>query len=571
MRLVFAALVIFAAPQWSAPLLAQERTPLAERAPAGATAYVEIRGLGDRVEKLWDSPLAEAIRQHPATKKWLDSADGQKFLFGQGMVQGMVGLDLKALIKEVGKGDIAIAVYGLPEHALVLAELDPKLANRIVGAIEFAGQKPRTQIVPAGADGPAIFRVGKAFVCIEPTLTILSPDEKLVRAVRSRKGEFMASDEKLAQARRLVGSDALVFGVLDLRPFHAKLASQGKPKDFAQALLLGALPHDVRNAPYAGFGFDIRAEGRKWTIRAEGHVPVPEQRPEGVQAAFGGTLEDFPFALPADTIAVVRMKRNLSSLWEYQDDLIAEKALPSLVKFDGTFKTLTGLTFAEELLPNLGDEVTVVAVQREWADGEQPPEVKLPHIALVWPLKTDDRMRQSIDLAFQQVMSLIGLQQAEMSRKFMVMRETYKDVAIMTASYPAPAKGEMQGRRALPIRYNFDPAAAVVGDHYVLASSSAILKRLIDGRDGVTKAPAGKNAGLWLNARPGMAMLAANRDALIAQHMLEKGVDKAAATTAIGIMLEAAKTLREFSLTVDESRASLGLSLHAELVAPEKN
>jgi len=565
MRLLFATLVLLAVPTF-----AQERTPLAARAPAGATAYVEVRGLGERVDKLWASPLADSIRAHPATKKWLDSAEGQKFMFGQGMLQGMLGLDLRGLIKEVGKGDIAVAVYGNPQNALVLLELDPKFANRIVGAIEFSSQKPRTQVAPAGDEGAAIFRVGPAFVCIEPTLTIVSRDEQIVRAVRSRKGPTLANDETLAQARRMVGGDSMVFGVLDLKPFHAKMANQGKSKDFGQALILGALPHDVRNAPFAAFGFDIRANERNWSIRAEGFVPMPEKRSEGVQAAFGGTLKDFPFALPKDTIAVARMKRNLRSLWEYQDDLIAENALPELVKFDSTFKTLTGLTFAEEVLPNLGDEVTVVAVRREWNAGEQAPEIKLPHLALVWPIKTDDRMRQSIDLAFQQVMSLIGIQQPEMSRKLMVMRETYKEIPIMTARYASPAKGEMEGRRALPIRYNFDPAAAVVGEHYVIASSSTILKRLIDGRDGVTKAPNGKNAGLWIEPRAGTAMLAANRDSLIAQHMLKEGVGKDEAAVVIDILLEAAKALQAFSLTVDESRASLGLSLRAELAAPEK-
>jgi len=565
MRSLIAVLFVLAA-----PVFAQERSSIASRAPAGATAYVEIRGLGERVDQMWASPLADAIREHPATKRWLDTADGQKFMFGQGMLQGMLGLDLRGLIKEVGKGNIAVAVYGQPQDALVLIELDPKLANRIVGAIEFTSQQARAEVAPAGEEGAAIFRVGPMFICIEPNLTILSRNQKLVRAARAGTGESMVNSAELAQARAFVGDDSMVVGMLNLKPFHAKLASQGKPKDFGQAVLLGALPHDVRSAPFAAFGFDLRASGRSWSIRAQSHLPMPEKRGEGVQAAFGGTLKDFPFGLPKETIAVARMKRNLRSLWEFQDDLIAENALPELVKFDSNFKTITGLTFAEEVLPNLGDEVTLVAIGREWNADEKAPEVKLPHMAFIWPIKTDPRMRQSIDLAFQQVMSLIGIQQAEMSRKFMVMRETYKEIPIMTASYPAPSDGEMEGRRALPIRYNFNPAAAVVGEHYVFASTGAMLKRLIDGREGVTKSPTGKNAGLWIEPRAGMAMLAANRDELVAQHMLKEGVSRDEAGVVIDMLMEAMRTLQDFSLTVDETPKSLGVSLRAELVAPEK-
>ena len=563
MRSLVALLVLLVA-----PALAQERSSIAARAPAGATAYVEIRGLGERADQLWASPLADAIRNHPGTKQWLDTAEGQKFMFGQGMLQGMLGLDLRGLIKEVGKGNIAIAVYGQPQDALVLIELDPKFANRIVGAIEFTSQQARTQVAPAGDGGAAIFRVGPMHVCIEPKLTILSRSEKMVRTVRAGTGESMVNSEELAQARAFVGTDSMLVGMLNLKPFHARLASQGKPKDFAQAVILGALPHDVRTAPFAAFGFDIRAKERSWSIRAQSHVPTPADRGEGVQAAFGGTLKDFPFGLPEETIAVARLKRNLRSLWEFQDDLIAENALPELVKFDSNFKTLTGLTFAEEVLPHLGDEVTLVAIGREWNNGEQAPEVKLPHMAFIWPIKTDARMRQSIDLAFQQVMSIIGIQQPEMSRKFMVMRETYKEIPIMTATYPEPAEGEMEGRRNLPIRYNFQPAAAVVGEHYVFASTGTMLKRLIDGREGVTKSPTGKNAGLWIEPRAGTAMLVANRDALVAQQMLKAGASRDEATAMIGVLLEAMQTLNDFSLTVDESPKSLGISLKAELVAP---
>jgi len=564
MRLALVALVLFALPS-----LADDSPPIAARMPAGATAYFEVNGLGQRVQALWESPLADSIRNHPAMLKFLASPEGQKFQMGQGMLQGMLGMDAKTLLQEIGKGQIAGAMYGTPQNLLLVLEIDPKLANRPVGAIEFASQKPRTEAVAKDDNGPAIFQVGKAFVCIEPTLTIISPSVDLVSRVRAREGETMATSAQLAEARRLAPGAPLAFGMLDLKPFHAKMAENGKPKDFGQALILGAFPHELRSAPWAAFAFDLRPEGRDWKLHMEGVVPMPEQRSEKVQAAFGGTLKDLPFELPEETLAVVRMKRNLRSLWEFQDDFIAAKALPKLVQFSGTFETLTGLTFSEEVLPRLGGEVTFVAIRRTWADGEQAPEVKLPHMALIWPIKTDDRMRQSMDLAFQQVMSLIGLQQKQMSRKFMVMRESYKEIPIMTARYPSPAKGEMEGRRAMPIRYNFEPAAAVVGEQYVIASSTAVLKRLIDAREGSTKAPAGKNAGFWLNPQPAVAMLRANRPALVAQHMIKEGVDKATAEQVIGMLLDAASMLTEFSFTADESRAATGLSLHATFTAPE--
>ncbi|MHC4849227.1 MAG: DUF3352 domain-containing protein [Planctomycetota bacterium] len=565
MRTILAALILIAA-----PALAEERQPIAARVPAGATAYFEVDGLARRTEEFFESPLFAAIKNHPTTQKFLASPEGQKLQFGQGMLQGMIGLDVRGLLKAVGQGRIAGAFYAQQNQAVLLVEMDPKVAQRLIGAIEFATQKPRQEVLPANDQGAALYRVGKAFVCIEPGLTILATDERVARRVRAREGEMLHANPNLAHARRLVAGQPLVFGVVDLKPFQQKMQSKGKPKNFGEAILFGALPHDVSNAPWAAVGFDFRIDGRRWILRSEARVPAAEERSEGVAKAFGGTLGDLAFDLPEQTIAVARMKRNLSQLWEYQDDLIAENALPELVKFSSNFKTLTGLTFTEELLPRLGDEVTLVAVRRDWKEGAAVPEVKIPHAAMIWPVKTDERMRQSIDLAFQQVMSLIGLQQAEMSRKFMVMRETYKEIPIMTARYPAPAEGEMKGRRALPIRYNFTPAAAVVGDHYVLSTTDELLKMLIDGRAGSTAAPAGKNAGFWVAPAPGVAMLRENRSALVAQRMLKEGEDKPTAERTTDILLEFASLLTDLDFTVDEGRASLGLSARLVFEAPEK-
>ena len=46
-------------------------------------------------------------------------------------------------------------------------------------------------------------------------------------------------------------------------------------------------------------------------------------------------------------------------------------------------------------------------------------------------------------------------------------------------------------------------------------------------------------------------------------------VDKATAEQVIGLLLDGASMLTEFSFTADESRAATGLSLHATFTAPE--
>jgi len=52
---------------------------------------------------------------------------------------------------------------------------------------------------------------------------------------------------------------------------------------------------------------------------------VPAEMPAAVRDAYAGTLEPFPFALPADTIGLVRMRRSLPALWSNRDALVAER------------------------------------------------------------------------------------------------------------------------------------------------------------------------------------------------------------------------------------------------------
>ena len=86
------------------PAFAGEQPSIAARMPAGATAYFEVDGLAERADRFFASPLYKAVRDHPTTQKFLASPEGQKVMFGQGMLQGMIGLDVRGLFRELGKG-----------------------------------------------------------------------------------------------------------------------------------------------------------------------------------------------------------------------------------------------------------------------------------------------------------------------------------------------------------------------------------------------------------------------------------------------------------------------------------
>ena len=74
--------------------------------PNEAIAYVEIDGLAKRSQEFFASDFFQAVRDHAVTKAFLASPEGQKLVFGHGMMQGMIGLDAPGLLRELGRGTI---------------------------------------------------------------------------------------------------------------------------------------------------------------------------------------------------------------------------------------------------------------------------------------------------------------------------------------------------------------------------------------------------------------------------------------------------------------------------------
>ncbi len=552
------------------PLRADE-APLASRFPDGATVYVEVNGLAGRIEQALASPLGRSVREHPAIKQFLASPQGMQLFFAQGMLQGMTGLDLLGALKAVASREVGLAFYGGPQHAVLMARVDAAVVERLLAAAEMVTKAARTEVLPAADGLPALWQIGPAYVCLDGDLLSVTPDQLLATSIRGRTARGLAAGDLYRSARPLVDSKALLFACGDLKPYAAALAAGGLPKDLGQAILAGALSYHLPAAGWAAAGFDLRAEEGGLAIEARGFLPRPAEGGDEVAAAYGGTLESLPFALPERTVGMLRMRRDLRSLWTNRETLIAERGIPSLIEFETNFGNLTsGMSWVEEFLPVLGGEMIVIGTRRPYAPGEAAPAVRYPEGALLIPFRGDDDVRVRLEVAFHSIVGIINLQQAQQMKAMPLMPsvEEYKGVKIQCARYLAPTKAEMEMQQALPARYNFAPAMGMVGNHLAIASSDRILKELIDGLGTPTPVEPGINAGFWLRAEQSRLLLEENRESLVAQRMLEKSEDRANAEQAVDLGLGLARYVRGFDLEMVESRSTVGVAVNVRLVAP---
>ncbi|MEX0711541.1 MAG: hypothetical protein WD278_04285, partial [Pirellulales bacterium] len=329
-------------------------------------------------------------------------------------------------------------------------------------------------------------------------------------------------------------------------------------------LLLGGVLEAARHAPYAAASLHLDGG----TLRLRAYMPRDAAQVAPARSWYFAEAEGAPAAveLPG-TIATLSVVRDLGAFWLSRGDLFDEQTVAGFAQADtqlGLF--FSGRDFGSEVLGELKPGWQFIVVRQEFSD--QPvPALKLPAMALVLTMQHPDDFARHLLIAYQKVIGLtniVGGQQGQ--PQLLLGTEEYQGASISTASYLPPQKAE-PGKA--PLNYNFSPACARVGDHFVFGSTLGIVKQLVDalGSGGSSTAATG-NFELALQAAPLGAILDDNRELLISQNMLSQGNDRSEAEQAIATLLRLIKAVNKASLRLTTEPTMLGFELLIEADAP---
>ncbi|MHC4959931.1 MAG: hypothetical protein ACYTGN_16320 [Planctomycetota bacterium] len=551
-----------------APALAGEQS-LASRFPAGASAYVEVTGLGERVDGFLASPLGTSLSNSPIWAQLRKDPDSQEGLEQLEALTRATGLDAPALLKAVAGRGIAFAAYGTKARVVLMARMDAGTAERLIAGIEALTRLKRTQVRPAEEGKPAMFALAIANFFHDPAddTLVVTPDPFLAQSIRVRAAKGLQDDALYTRARERAGR-ATLFGYADLTKYPDAMKKVEKPKEFGAALFGGAIGHDLKNADWVAIKLDLEVDDSGARLVGEGFVPL-RAGAEAVDASYRGTLGPLPFARPKRCVGVLRLRRDMQSIWSNREELIQKSGIPGMIEFETNFGNLAGgMSWVEEVLPNLGNELILLGSRRVFEEGKPAPAVKVPQGALVVPLKNAKQLGPKLQVAFNNVIAIINIDQGMMGNSLLPSIKEYKGIRLLEAEFMSAPSGEMDGREKLPIRFNFRPACAVVGDHFVMASHGDIVREIIDGYGKADAAPRGVNAGLWLEAGEIRKGLDENYDWLVAQTMVKEGIGKAEAEVQVKLLLGAARYLKGLALTAREERGTVGVRFELSLAPP---
>ena len=523
------------APAPSPPLAGQERE-LAMLFPADSVLFVEAPGLdellaegtdGDFVSALLTSPLGSALSEAgispDAWLSWLESRWGRDPL---ATLSALTDQGVALALRPRAHGQPAMTLVLRTENAGLLSEVLDDAFGRIEAKYRIPGafDEPADRVLGADVwvlgDELVVARRGGLLIVGNDRdfarrslelATTDTPDEGVLASNEAFR-ELAAKRPEGVLAWAWVDLPALVdAGAKDLAELTELAGVPG-----AQALLGPALS-GIPTGP--GLALWLAVDGRRLEISIEG---VGAKLPEPLLARAEDYSPPPAIADPSD-LAYGLLYRDYASFVNDRAKLFAPELLPS---FSEPLSTLSlffgGADFGEDVLPGLSPWILLVSRDLEFEPGVVP-ENPLPGLCAIAELEQPERLGPEVITAFQTLIGILNADRAQNRGGMMRLRLGLEgDVELTSASFlpPGPEDG-------VDMRYNLEPACAMVGPYLVLGTHADLVRdviRRLDARRGTTGHAEGADEFLTISGAALLRTVEANFETLVMNKVLDEGV-----------------------------------------------
>ena len=598
-----------AALQQSAPVeqAAAEKTA-AQMLPASTLFYAEVHSPRDVIRLVLDHPLRKRLEQSEDYRKAFDTPQFKELMTVVEAVEKRSKVEWREALEVSTGGGVVVAFDPSTKGVVLLARsTDPATTHAVRDALlDLAKEDAAAKGKPAPIEtiqyrGITAYKAGDSTVGNVGPWLIVSNKTPLARAVADTfldGGRTLADDAEYKRARgadaAASGRTAWAFVRLDplrrFAPNHPVFDKAAKSDNPVAELLLGGLAATAHNAPYLTASLTLKEDGLKLAVAAPHD---PKWVPEGRQFFFstdgksGGA--DAPLR-PKGTLLSVTTHRDLAAWWQAAPDVYTEGVAAQMAQADSGLSTfLGGKSFGTDILGAVAPQIQFVAAAQDYKAADVPePTIKLPAFASIYRLREKEAAKANIAkhfrVAFQSIVALANLDGASKGRPLLEMKTERRGGAeILYAVFEAPADpADAADAEAKPesdkaaatdaakdpaekdVYYNFSPALVVSKNHLMFCSTKEIAFELADlaakqGGGGSSRIP--QNTLLDVSAKPIADLLRENREQLVAQNMLEKGHDRAAAEKEIDVFVSLVNAVRDAKISLTPTDKSITLEL----------
>lgn len=498
----------------------------AEMLPAGAIASVQLNNLAGLIDRVEKAGLIEAFYSTPQGIELLKRPDFKKALAVKAIVEQQTGMPVLELAKTLAGGEVALGMYGK-----LAAQPEFILAARVKNRDQWDQFRKRLQPFLDLAEGQVSLSSpakGVTLVSIQKVGSIALGNDWLVagtqaaaaqsvwqrlandqNGIDAAKNTFKAltADPDYQSVRKQSGDQPVVTAYLATKALKGPLGNRLIPSKMDNplaSLWFGGLVEMAARSPAVGASLTVRDNDFDLRVVAPGELGKLDA---GRRALFppDGKPGTIPFPAIPTLIGGISFDRDIATWYTNREQLLESKALPGFDQFEtGLANILPGKDFAKDVLSVLGRGITVVAAPQDYSHLDGTPGVKLPGFAVIIDLAKPKEGANLLNLFLQTLSAILNIEAGQQGRQPWVMTsETHQGVQVTFADYLNKPKG-----KDLPVVNNFTPAAALVGNNYLLCSSKGLCKQLIDaytkpGSDASTPQPA--KAEDWAVSGPRLA------------------------------------------------------------------
>lgn len=552
---------------------------LASTTPSGAVFFAEIAGLDVWIDKLQNSQLVASLPSNPQVQAFYASPQGRKADAGRKMIENQVGMDLWTLAKTAFGGRVSIALYPHdgrkePDAVIAVQVKDVAALNKIRERVAPLLTLIEEQISQTNGPGNVPVRSidGKVFIAErDDWIVATSTSELMNRALTLRSGSVdesvksLAGDAPFVAMTKQLGEKHLVRSYVNLQLVTQAMGGRLGPEKLDNpglSLLMGGVYELANRSPFFGSTLDL--DDQHLVIRHE-IAGKPESIGEKYASLFAAEGKpDAGFLPPVPgLIGGWILHRDFAGWYKRREELLDAKVLPEFDKFEaGLANLLPGKDYGTDILPSLGSRVTFLAAPQNYSHLNGKPGLQLPGFALVWDMAKPDEAEQTLNLLFQTIAMISNLEAGKQGRQpWVISSESYKNVQIQFGKYGQTPKGDR-----LPIVFNFMPAAARVGDKFVMASSVDLCKHLVDyylNPIMIKKAPTRNDFLFELTGESLANILEANRGLLEARSVAQEGKSSEQAQSDVTTFLQLVRHVRTLRLTTGAEGEGYRLQLEA--------
>ncbi len=556
-------------------------TDLAKVAPSGAVFFAEISGLEPWIEKLQNSQIVASLPANPQVQAFYQSPQGKKADAGRKLVETQLGMDLWTLGKTLLGHRIGVALYPHdgrkePDAVIIVQVKEAASLNRIRERLDpllvLIGDQTQASSGPGGSslrnyDGKLFVADKDNWIVLSSTQDLLTSTVSLLAGGPSETHKSVSQDAGFVAMTQQMGDQHLARSYVNLEMISKAMGGRLGPDklDNPLASLIGGAVFELANrSPFLGSTIDLNNERLLVTNAVAGK---PESLGEKYQPLFAAADKPDAARLPTvpGLIGGFTLHRDFASWYKRREELLQAKVLPEFDKFEsGLSNILPSRDFGSDILPTFGRNLTFLAAPQDYSHLQGKPGMQLPGLALVFDLAKPDEGTEILNLFFQTISTITNLNAAQQGRQpWVLSSESYKDVQITFGKYGQKPKGDR-----LPVIFNFMPAAARVGDKFVMSSSVDLCKRLVDVyttpvTTTATRKPTRDDFLFELTGESLADILEVNRGMLEARSVAQEGKTSAQAQADTTTLLQLVRAVRTLRLTNGAEGAGYQIQVEA--------